>query len=198
MCSSDLANFAPQQHEKYLDLVAFGSACMYVEDRPGKLPLFQTRSLAECFFAESAEGRVDTNFRWFELTARQAAQRWGGKAGRRVTQAAEDTRRQDDSVRFLHAVYPRDSRRAPALSEDGNAARGYAGRVGQLSLPYASCWINVDEMILVEEGGFHEFPYTCPRWLKRAGEVYGRGPGMKALADVKMLQRAMKIGRAHV
>ena len=61
--NSPSANFAPQQHEKYLDLVAFGSACMYVEDRPGKLPLFQTRSLAECFFAESAEGRVDTNFR---------------------------------------------------------------------------------------------------------------------------------------
>jgi hypothetical protein len=177
--NSPSANFAPQQHEKYLDLVAFGSACMYVEDRPGRLPLFQTRGLAECFFAESAEGRVDTNFRWFELTARQAAQRWGNRAGRRVTQAAEDSRRQDDPIRFVHAVYPRE-RREPQ-------------RLGAQALPYASCWINVDEMALVEEGGFHEFPYTCPRWLKRAGEVYGRGPGMKALADVKMLQRAMKV-----
>lgn len=190
--NSPSANFAPQQHEKYLDLVAFGSACMYVEDRPGRLPLFQTRSLAECFFAESAEGRVDTNFRWFELTARQAAQRWGDRAGRRVTQAAEDSRRQDDPIRFVHAVYPR-SGGALAMTENGHAARRHARAAGPLSLPYASCWINVDEMTLVEEGGFHEFPYTCPRWLKRAGEIYGRGPGMKALADVKMLQRAMKV-----
>lgn len=173
--TSPSTNFAPQQHEKYLDLVAFGSACMYVEDRPGQLPLFQTRPLSECFFAESAEGKVDTNFRWFELTARQAAQRWGARAGRRVTQAAEDPRREDDSFRFVHAVYPR------------------TNPTGAAALPYASCWVNVDENELVEEGGFHEFPYTCPRWLKRAGEVYGRGPGMKALADVKMLQRAMKV-----
>lgn len=172
-------NFAPQQHEKYLDLVAFGSACMYVEDRPGNLPLFQTRPLSECYFAESVEGRVDTNFRWFELTARQAVQRWGTKAGRRIAQAAEDPRRQDDPFRFVHAVYPRDN-------------HGH-GRLGPTALPFASCWISVDENLLVDEGGFHEFPYTCPRWLKRAGEVYGRGPGMKALADVKMLQRAMKV-----
>lgn len=172
-------NFAPQQHEKYLDLVAFGSACMYVEDRPGNLPLFQTRSLSECFFAENAEGRVDTNFRWFELTARQAVQRWGAKAGRRLAQCADDPRRQDDPFKFVHAVYPREKRDS--------------GRLGATALPYASCWISVDEMLVVEEGGFHEFPYTCPRWLKRAGEVYGRGPGMKALADVKMLQRAMKV-----
>ncbi len=192
--NSPSANFAPQQHEKYLDLVAFGSACMYVEDRPGRLPLFQTRSLAECFFAESEEGRVDTNFRWFELTARQAAQRWGDRAGRRVVQAAQDARRQDDPVRFVHAVYPRDSGRAKALTEDGHAGRdGQQTEIGPGRFPFVSCWLNVDEMALVEEGGFHEFPYTCPRWLKRAGEVYGRGPGMKALADVKMLQRAMRV-----
>jgi hypothetical protein len=177
--NSPATNFAPQQHEKYLDLVAFGSACMYVEDRPGHLPLFQTRPLSECFFAENAEGRVDTNFRWFELTARQAVQRWGDKAGRRIVQSAGDARREDDLFKFVHAVFPRETR--------------HYGGAGPREMPVASCWVSVDEMQLVEEGGFHEFPYTCPRWLKRAGEVYGRGPGMKALADVKMLQRAMKV-----
>jgi hypothetical protein len=39
----------------------------------------------------------------------------------------------------------------------------------------------------VEESGYHELPYMCPRWSKAAGEAYGRGPGLTALSDVRVL-----------
>ncbi|HYC64121.1 MAG TPA: portal protein, partial [Reyranellaceae bacterium] len=65
--------------------------------------------------------------------------------------------------------------------------RGLYGRK-----PFASFWVSTKGKAIVERGGFEELPYIVPRWQVRAGEVYGRGPGMKALADVKMLQRAMR------
>jgi len=52
------ANFAPQIHEVYLDQVAFGTAALYIGDRPGKGLLFSARPLGEIHVAENAEGRV--------------------------------------------------------------------------------------------------------------------------------------------
>lgn len=76
------ANFAPQIHEVYLDQVAFGTAALYIGDRPGRGLLFSARPLGEIHVAENAEGRVDTVFRRFEFTARQAHQVWGMPPGR--------------------------------------------------------------------------------------------------------------------
>jgi hypothetical protein len=44
-----------------------------------------------------------------------------------------------------------------------------------------------DEPEIVREGGFNEFPFAVSRWSKAAGEKYGRGPAMKVLPDIKML-----------
>jgi hypothetical protein len=37
--------------------------------------------------------------------------------------------------------------------------------------------------------GFDELPYMVPRWSKRSGEVYGRGPGHACLPDMRVLNR---------
>ena len=37
-----------------------------------------------------------------------------------------------------------------------------------------------------------EFPFAVPRWSKTAGELYGRGPGMEMLPDIKMVNEMMK------
>lgn len=177
--NSPLTNFAPQQHEKYMDLVSYGTGVMYIADRPGRLPLFSARPLAECFLGESEEGFIDTVFRRFELTARQAAQRWPGKLPEKIAKAADDPKMQDQKFAFIHAVYPR-AERDP-------------GKIDRRNLPWASVWVAMDGKTMIDEGGFHEMPYTTPRWTKRAGEVYGRGPGMKALADARMLQRIMRV-----
>jgi hypothetical protein len=38
-------------------------------------------------------------------------------------------------------------------------------------------------------GGYHELPYMVPRWSKRSGEIYGRGPGHACLPDMRVLNR---------
>ena len=41
-------------------------------------------------------------------------------------------------------------------------------------------------------GGFVEFPFVVPRYLKASHEIYGRSPAMTALPDVKMLNEMSK------
>lgn len=179
--NSPTSFFGPQQQEKYHDLVTFGGGVMFIGDKPGLgVPVFQTRPMKECYLSEDSEGQIDTVDRWFKLTARQAVQEFGlSNVGRKIADAYHDPRKQESKFSFLHLVYPR---------QDYDP-----GRRDRRNLPIASCFINLDETAEVEVGGFEEFPYSTPRWSKRAGDVYGRGPGMKTLADGKMLQRMMRV-----
>lgn len=180
--NSPRSNFVNAVHELYLDVSSFGTAAMYLPDLPGRGIAFQARPLSEMLLAENADGIVDTWIREFTLTARQAAQAFGDALGAQVAKAAAEPRSQDQPFNFLHAVYPR---------SDYGAARGRAG--GARDMPWASCWVCREDQNLLRESGYHEPPFVTPRWYKRAGETYGRGPGMKALADVKMLQRGARI-----
>lgn len=184
--NSTSANYAGQAHEQLLEYVHFGTGPMYVGDRHGNLPLFSTRPLRECYLGESAEGRVDKVFRRFKFTARQAVQEWGRAAGEKVLEAWADPKKIDSEFTFIHAVYPRGEGQIKMLA-------GAKGMMRPQEMPFADCVVNLDEKLIVAEGGFHEFPFAVPRMSKRAGEPYGRGCGMKALPDGKMLQRGTKV-----
>lgn len=174
------AGLAAAHHETCLNLTSFGTGCLYTGERCGIGLSFASRPLQEIYIAEGADGRVDTVFRWFEMTPRQAVQEFtAAGVTERIRQRADSASQQDTKLPFLHAVYPR------ALS--------IANALNPKNLPFASCYVSVDDKALIREGGYHEMPYAVPRWTKRPGETYGRGPGTKALPSCKALQRAIKI-----
>lgn len=163
--------------ELYADLVTFGTGIFYVEeDTASGRVHYSCRHLAECFVAENARDEVDTVFRRFAFTARQAESRWGDAchAAIRRAAAAEPDRR----FTFLHAVLPRD--------EMG------AGRGAAAEMDFASYYVDVEHGSLLSEGGYHEFPYQVPRWSTGSRGVYGDSPAMLALPDVKMLNAMSK------
>lgn len=170
-------NFTTALHEVYLGLGGFGTAIMFVGQRENGSLHFQSRMLSECVLAENAEGEVDTIYRCFEYTVRQLKQmeREGWKLSDRIASLYANEKF-DDPVKVIHAVYPRKDR---DYSRENSGADNMA---------YASCYFEHDTGHLLNESGFPEFPYLCPRWSKVPGEIYGRSPGMTALPDVKMLQ----------
>ena len=168
----NFSNFNSQIHELYLDLGAFGTACMYEEEDPARMVRFDTRPIAEIYIAENALGIVDTVFRKFEMTARQAYQRWGDKVSEPIKKALEKNK-PDEKFEFVHAVFPR---------EDYHPRKADAK-----NMPWASVYVELSTKHLISEGGYHEFPYFVPRWLKSSSEVYGRSPAMTALPDIKMV-----------
>ena len=167
------SNFGNEIHESYLDDASIGTSIFYIEKDPKDIVRFQTRHISECCIAEDNKGRVDTVFRSFQMTARQATQTWGENAGEKIVKAMKTESDKEKLFDFIHVVLPRheyDSRKSD-----------------KLNMPWASFYINVGEKRLVEEGGYHEMPYIVCRWLKGTGEVYGRSACMVALPDAKML-----------
>ena len=169
------SNFQQEIHELYMDLTAFGTACLFLEDSDGELR-FSSRHVAEIFISENHQGKIDMVCRKFNMSARAAVQQWGVQAGSKILNEAKTDPYKD--VTILHSVYPRDN--YDTKKKD------------KLNKPFGSCYIDPDGQHLIAEGGFDEFPFMVPRFLKSSNEVYGRSPSMTALPDIKMLNEMAK------
>lgn len=171
-------NFTTTLHEAYLDLGAFGTAVIYIGQRDDNGLLFESRPLAECVISENVDGRVDTLMRCTSYTVRQMMQM--DRKG--IWKVSDDVKKKyadklyDETVKVIHSVHPREDHE-----------REY-GKKDKKNLPFASVYFEHESCHLLEESGFPEFPYLVPRWSRYAAEVYGRGPAMTALPDIKMLQ----------
>ena len=173
------ARFLQRSGEVDLDLVVFGTGVLYVGEKVGERRLlFRAHHLRGVYLAEDADGEIDTVFRVFRLTARQAAQAFGADAiGEKTREALRDGNPEAE-FDFLHAVYPR----------HGRDPR----RTGATALPWASVFVDIASERLISEGGFADMPYVTPRWDTAPDEVYGRSPAMLALPDVATLNQIGK------
>ena len=61
-------------------------------------------------------------------------------------------------------------------------------------MPFTSIYFEMESGHIISIGGFKEFPYVVPRYLKASNEIYGRSPGMNCLPDVKVLQKMVEVG----
>jgi hypothetical protein len=158
----------------YADLACFGTAVFYSEEIPGQGRINDNvRPLSECVIAESAYGDVDTVYRRFALTGKQAIEMFADGLSDRTARAAEKD--PFGLIHFIHCVYPNPDTKTDSL--DATAR------------PFLSTYIEEESRHKVAEGGYYELPYHVPRWAQAAGEVYGRGIGEQILPDVKMLNR---------
>lgn len=170
------ANFASQAQENYIGLGAFGTAGLYIDEMLGRGLRYRAVALAELFIAENHQGVVDTVHRRFELTARQAKQKWGEKLPAALLKAAD--REPERRFEFVHAVQPREE-----VETGRKDARG---------MRYASAYVSLDERALVAGGGYRSFPYAVSRYMTAPREVYGRSPAMQVLADIKGVNEQQK------
>ena len=84
----------------------------------------------------------------------------------------------DEEVELLHVVLPRIDRNTE--------------KQDNMNMPFASVYIDLETDSILSQGGFEDFPYIVPRFLKATGETMGRSPAMTALPDVKMLNLMSK------
>src|SRR4029077_10751857 len=170
-------NFASQSHELYLDLGSIGTAVMAELESERSGILFSTRGLKECVLFENEEDRVDALIRKWRWTAKQAVE--AGFVTDQVWRAYEQGN-SEPKFNFLHSVQPRKVRNPERAGEAKHKA-------------WESIYVAEEDAVIVREGGFDEFPYHCPRLQKASNEIYGRGCGMTALPDMKMLNELLKL-----
>lgn len=175
--NNPFSNFHSRAHEMEIELGAFGNGCMFIGDRPGFGPFFRSIFLGEVNIAVNDLGTVDTIYRKYSLTMKQAIQQFEGiRLPDAITKGF--VRNPNQKKKFLHVVKPRLERNA--------------GSAGALSMPWLSAHIFIEGKQILRESGFEEFPFLFPRWKQSSGEKYGRGPGGDALADTKLLNELEK------
>ncbi len=179
------SNFNTEVHEMYLDLCSVGTSAIFVEEAnegflQGGLH-FNTLHIAEYFIQENSTGRVDTLYRKYKMTARQAVQEFGeDNVGTKIKEALKA--KPDTQFNFIHAVEP-----TPDYERS-------VGMKAKTKLPFHSCHVCFEDKMVVRTGGYNEFPYLVPRWSKATGEIFGRSPSYNALPDIKTLNKAVEIG----
>lgn len=171
------SNFSQQIHEVYVDFSTFGTAILYEEEDPKDLVRFFARPPSECYLVENERGEVDTMFRFFSYTARQAHQRWGDKVGEKIKKAIE-AKKYEESFDFLHIILPREERDVKKKDSQNK--------------PFASIYVEISKKKKLSEGGYEEFPFFSPRFAKSSKDAYGYSPAMIALPDIKMLNAMSK------
>jgi hypothetical protein len=173
------ANFASQNFERWISVGAFGSGSLFTDFTPGVGLRYRVIHLKNLYFLENHQGVIDTVFRKFNYTLRQAVQKWGKDAlPEKLQNYLDDPKKVNEEFPFLHVVAPR---------EDFES-----GRLDAKGKPVASFYICMTAKAMISEGGYTSFPFSTSRYVTAPEEVYGRSPAMTALPDIKTLNEMSK------
>jgi len=175
---SPTANFGSQAFECYMSLGAFGTSALFIDEVPGVTLRYRAIPLSELVIDLDHVGRVDTVYRSFQLSARQAMQipGWADKLPRGIVGQAKSA--PNTMFEFVHCVRP-----------NYDYKEGMAGADG---MKYVSRYVSREGQVLLEDSGYRVMPYAVGRYVTGPREIYGRSPAMEALADIKSLQEMEK------
>lgn len=179
------SNFDTMISKNYQAFTSLATMVLFQEEKINEAGLFEgyrfeALHLSEVAFSENYEGKVDCVYRKFRLTARQAVEKFGSKAGEPILDCVAEN--PDKEFEFVLAICPRDKKE---VKEGLTAAK---------NRPYAAYYIRVKGNEIVKESGYYDFPIFVTRWQTMPGEVYGRGPGHIALPDVRTLNKVKELG----
>lgn len=162
-------------------MCGFGDGWVYVEEVfGGRVPYrYEFVPLNEIYASLGIDGRPARVFRAFRWSAVQIMEKWPDCSNKKIIDAANDPKRKHDRFLVLHAVKPR---------PDG----AKIGRIGVRSADFASYYCLPDEMYMLGEGGYYEFPYMRYAWGNNGLNAYCEGPIAIALGEVKSLQEMAK------
>lgn len=179
-----IARYAPGtgfESQAYSDIRQegkYGTSPMWIGDRvvPGFGPqlFYKTLHLAECYIDEDFTGRVDTVYRVYHETLRQAVQEFGiQNLSDKSRNDFSDPKKRNNEIEILHLVRP-----------NREYDPGYLGPKGK---PIESLYIEIHDRHQISRSGFYTHPIPVSRHVTGPRDAYGRSPAMKVLATVKGL-----------
>lgn len=173
------ANFSGQNFERWISVGSFGSGALFTDFQAGMGIRYRVIHMKNLYFLENHQGVIDTVFRKFNYTLRQAIQRWGEKAlPEKLQTYVGDVKNINKEFPFLHVVTPRNDYEV--------------GRMDVNGMPISSFYICMTSKEFISEGGYRSFPFSISRYVTAPEEVYGRSPAMAVLPDIKMLNEMSK------
>ncbi len=167
-------------------LGVFGTACLYEAKGKKTVINFINYFMRDIYIARNSDDTVDTVYRRFRFTARQAVQEFGiDNVGPQIKEAHGKPKDKNKKFNFIHAVEPR-VKRNPKKDDPGN-------------MPFSSEYVSRDEKLLIKtkdgkrSSGYPELPYQIGVFDRDNMEDYGRSPTMKKLPDIRMANKLKQI-----
>jgi hypothetical protein len=124
---------------------------------------------------ENSKGIVDTIILTCPMSARQINQDWPGRGGPAVEQALSRPDTANEEINVVWCIRPRADRDPQ--------------RIDSRNMAWESTYVLEKDEIVLDEGGYDEFPFAVPRYEVIYREVYGRGRGVTLLPQVRVLNR---------
>lgn len=160
------------------DAMVLGHGVMLIEEdkTTGKLRFTHQRA-NEIYLDINAYGDVDTVFREYHLTVRQAVQLFGeDNVSSQVREDYKDPKKRGNKITVIFAVYPREE-----YNEEIKDAK---------NMPYAAVYIDSTNSHVMQISGFNEFPYSVYEFKPVTGYAYSESISKDALPDVRFLNVA--------
>lgn len=172
------AGFDPEANMNIRSLGSYGSAPFWIDHWPGRGLYYKTFHLSEIFVDEDFRGRIDTVYRKFCITARQATQMFPYQM---LTPKMADAVEKNETERkfdILHVVRPR---------KDLDPQRLDFRRMA-----WESRYIAIEEKVQIRESGYSSMPMAFSRYVTAPRERYGRSPAMQVLGNIRTTNEMMR------
>lgn len=172
------SNYYTAKATQLLDEVVFGTAPMVIYEDKKQVIRCVNMCAGEYYLGLGANMTVDTLYREITMTVAQMVAEFGIDAVSASTAAMFRTGGASLSreVKVYHAIEPNDERVGGKLVPQQFPWREVYWEAGQ------------DQDCLLRARGYHECPFSAPRWDVAGNDAYGRSPGMDALGCTKQLQ----------
>lgn len=173
-------------HESFLDDGCFSTSVLFVDDSDTTEMAFNVVNVAVGTFTyqENSQGQVDTVLREWKWTARQIEQEFGREnLGPHVLHALRSEHDADADREFtlIHRCRPR---------AEGQYFRG--GVAPPERRKWESVYVCVEDKGVIHEDGSYEMCFMACRALASNIEVYGRGPGIQAMPEIKSVNKMVQ------
>lgn len=174
--NSTRSRFYSQIHEGWKSLLQAGNSNLFVQELPTGGISYRYTPIGASWIDTDYEGIVDTVFYEYKLTAKASVGRWKEKA----PTCAQDAMASNPFIEhtYLHVVMPNDQHDPESMRPEHMA--------------FSAFEVCVHTKQILERSGYHELPYMWSRYTVNPAEVYGRGPAMLVLPDIKTLQEIEK------
>lgn len=177
------SNFDTQIAESYLDL-GFGTAALLVFQGDIDNPFnFVNVPLSQLYLEEGANGAITTSFRKFKLPARVVKEQWPDAVISKdleATMATQEGKNKD--IDFIEATLPGRVMVKNKKTKREEEVDGFRYIV-----------IEKKSKSIIVDRHMRSSPWVIFRWANLPGEIYGRGPCLSALPDVKSLNKTKEL-----
>ena len=181
-----VSNFYPIIDSFYTEYCGFGTGALYVGEDSQEVGVpfrFEILTVGEYAFAFNSGHVLDKFYRTIFMTPRQLVEQFGSRVSKQMRRRvkAGDSYVDSSWIAVMEVVLPEPYQDKPftqifyAVGLDKTTSSA----VDNPSKPLGRY-------------GFYEMPYMVARWSAIGSDLYGIGPGERALADIRRLQEMEK------